>query len=311
MGAKSESLRRTLRWPDRSSSWEDTDEVGRAARPPGVRRICAAAALAVVALDGCATARNYLDPSGPIQTGAGRPHPATHAGLRVVTFNLKFAQHLDRAIALLSRPGPLRDADLLVMQEMDGPATRRIAEALGFNHVYVPSAVHPATGRDFGVAILSPWPLEVPRKLPLPHQHRFRKLRRAAAVATMHGPLGPIRVYGVHLESPTGLWGGGRRDQARAIVTDLAGWDRPVVVAGDFNGRGGPDEIAHHGFFWATRRVHHTAGLFSFDHILARGLCAFGADAAAAANDDLEASDHVPVWALLGHCDPSIEPPTS
>jgi len=275
-----------------------------------VRWTCAVAAV-LVTVGGCATAHNYGDPSGPILTGAGGPPPAAHAELRVVTFNLKFAEHVDRAAAMLSRPGPLRDADVLVMQELDGPATRRIAEALGFNHVYVPSAVHPATGRDFGVAILSPWPLEEPRKLPLPHQHRFRKLRRAAAVATLRFPTGPIRVYGVHLESPAGLWGGDRRDQARAIVADLAGWAGPVVVAGDFNGRGGADEIAGHGFFWATRHVRRTASLFSFDHILARDLCACAPDAAAAVDDDLDASDHDPVWAALCRCVAPLPPPAT
>jgi len=277
--------------------------------PAPARGACALVCF-LVSLAGCATARNYDDPSGPVMTDLGARPPVSHGGLRVVTFNLKFAEHVDRAIALLSRPGPLRGADLLVMEEMDEPATRRIAEALGLNYVYVPSAVHPATQRDFGVSILSPWPLEDPRKLRLPHQHRFRKLRRSAAVATLRGPDGPVRVYGVHLESPTGLWGGDRRDQSRTILGDLVGWAGPVVVAGDFNGRGGADEIARQGFFWATRKVRRTASLFSFDHILARGLCAAGANAAGAARDDLDASDHDPVWAVLGLCpEPNPTPP--
>jgi endonuclease/exonuclease/phosphatase family metal-dependent hydrolase len=154
-----------------------------------------------------------------------------------VTFNVKFAQHVDRAVALLSRPGPLRDADVLVLQEMDEPGTEQVARALRLNFAYVPSAVHPATGRDFGVAVLSPWPVEEARKVPLPHQHRFRKLRRAAVAATVELPSGPLRVYGLHLESPAGLGGGGRRDQARAILADAAtgagrSWSQATSTAG-------------------------------------------------------------------------------
>ena len=74
--------------------------------------------------------------------------------------------------------------------------------------------------QDFGVALLSPWPLQEPRKLLLPHQNRFRKLSRSAAVATLLSPLGPVRVYGIHFESPAGASGGVRRDQARAVLAD-------------------------------------------------------------------------------------------
>lgn len=273
-----------------------------------VRARAAGIALAFLIAGGCATARNYDDPGGPVVTGGSAVSRPPTAGLRVVTFNVKFAEHVDRAITLLSRPGPLREADVLVLEEMDGPGTERVARALGLQYAFVPSAVHPATGRDFGVSILSPWPIEDPRKVPLPHQHRFRKLRRAAAVATVRAPTAEVRVYGVHLESPAGVWGGDRRDQARAVLADVETWAGPVIIAGDFNGRGGADEIAKSGFLWATRGVRRTAGLFSFDHVLARGLCAADPPASGVAKDDLGASDHSPVWAALGPCAPESQP---
>jgi endonuclease/exonuclease/phosphatase family metal-dependent hydrolase len=225
--------------------------------------------------------------------------------LRVVTFNLKWGQEVDRAAELFSRPGPLRDADLVVLQEMDEPGTARLARALGFGYVYVPSAVHPVPKHDFGVALLSPWPLEEPGKLLLPHRNRFRKLRRAAAVATLRSPLGRIRVYGIHLESPAGARGQVRRDQARTVLADASGWEGPVIAAGDFNGRVGPRELASAGFTWATEAVKNTAGPFDFDHVLARGLCLAGSGAAAAAKDETDASDHDPVWAVLRPCPPA------
>jgi endonuclease/exonuclease/phosphatase family metal-dependent hydrolase len=246
--------------------------------------------------------RNYEDPAEPVYVGGSPRSGAARETLRVVTFNLKWGKEVDRAADLLTRPGPLRDADLVVLEEMDPAGTERLASALGFGYVYVPSAVHPVPKQDFGVALLSPWPIEAPRKLLLPHQNRFRKLRRSAAVATLVSPLGEIRVYGIHFESPAGAWNRVRRDQARAVLADAEGWTGPVVVAGDFNGRVGPRELAAAGFLWSTESVKNTAGPFDFDHVLARGLCPAGTAAAAAAEDATDASDHDPVWAALAPC---------
>lgn len=251
---------------------------------------------------GCATARNYADPAAPVYSGGSSASRDAAPGLRVVTFNLKWGRRVDRAAALFQRPGPLRDADLVVLQEMDRDGTERLARELGYGYVYVPSAVHPVAKQDFGVALLSPWPLQEPRKLLLPHQNRFRKLSRSAAVATLLTPLGPVRVYGIHFESPAGAWGGVRRDQARAVLADAASWPGSIVVAGDFNGRVGARELAHAGFEWPTEAVTNTAGPFDFDHILARGLCPRGPGASGAADDTTDASDHDPVWAVLAAC---------
>jgi len=250
----------------------------------------------------CAHATNYLDPAGPIFAGSSSTRADAASDIRVVTFNIKWAKHIDRAIALLSRPGPLAHPDVLVLQEMDTPGTKRIAEALGMNWIYIPSAVHPVAKHDFGVAVLSPWPLDDPRKVPLPHQHRLRKTRRAAAAATVRLPSGPGRVYSLHLESPLGLGGTDRREQARAIVEDARSWSGPVIIAGDFNGRGAAREVAKAGFTWVSERVTNTAGRFDFDHVLARGLCLVNERMAGSVPDVTNASDHEPVWVVLGPC---------
>jgi endonuclease/exonuclease/phosphatase family metal-dependent hydrolase len=254
--------------------------------------------------------RNYDDPGAPVYTGGSPTGGVRGQTLRVVTFNLKWGREIDRAADLFRRPGPLRDADLVVLQEMDPVGTERLARALGLGYVYVPSAVHPVPKKDFGVALLSPWPLEDARKLPLPHLSRIRKLRRSAAVATLRSPLGPVRVYGIHFESPAGARDNVRRDQAQAVLADAEGWDGLVVAAGDFNGRAGPRVLAGAGFTWATEAVKNTAGLFDFDHVLARGLCPAGTGAAAAAEDETDASDHEPVWAVLAPCPPLPASPT-
>ncbi len=53
-----------------------------------------------------------------------------------------------------------------------------IARALEMNSILFPGAIHPKTGRDFGNALLSPWPLEDARKLILPGESRFTGLKR-------------------------------------------------------------------------------------------------------------------------------------
>jgi endonuclease/exonuclease/phosphatase family metal-dependent hydrolase len=276
--------------------------------PPARRRhatkpiLLAHVVLALACVAGCATARNYTDPSGPVLFGSAPSAARARAELRVVSFNIQFARHVDRAIDLLSRSGPLKDADVLVLQEMDGPGTESLARALGMNHVYVPSAVHPQSHRDFGVAILSPWPLEDARKVLLPHRHRFRKMTRGAAAATVRAPLGAVRVVAVHLETIFGGSGRVRRDQARAVAAREAAWTGPLVIAGDFNGTEGPRELVRLGFSWLTREVHDTAGPFDLDHIVVRGLCADRVPPAAKAADPLKASDHHPVWTTLVPC---------
>jgi len=260
------------------------------------------ACLTLASAAGCAATRNYTDPAGPIFTGLHTVATRPSTDLRVVTFNLKFGNHLDRAADLLTRPGPLRDADVLVLQEMDQPGTESLARELEMNYLYVPASVHPASKRDFGVAILSPWPLDDPHKILLPHEHVFRKMRRSAAVATVHPPSGAVRVFAVHFETPTGSSGNTRRDQARTVAADAATWDGPVVVAGDFNGTAGARELERLGFTWLTRDVHNTAFLFDLDHILVRDLCAANRPAAAKAPDTTDASDHTPVWSILKPC---------
>jgi endonuclease/exonuclease/phosphatase family metal-dependent hydrolase len=274
--------------------------VKRGFRGPGLP--LAAAAIALFAAAGCAKVRNYEDPKAPVYAGGSPISGSAGRTLRVVTFNLQWGRHLDRAVDLLTRPGPLSGADLVVLQEMSRPGTARIAEALGLGYVYVPSAFHPQAGDDFGVALLSPWPLDEPRKVLLPHRSRFRKMRRSAAVATLRSPLGPVRVYAVHFETSVGASGGARRDQVRAVLADADGWAGPVIVAGDFNGAAGARELARAGFAWLTEAVKNTLGPLDLDHILARGLCPAGQGAAAAAEDETDASDHDPVWAVVAPC---------
>jgi endonuclease/exonuclease/phosphatase family metal-dependent hydrolase len=281
------------------------------------------AAIAVVALLttpglGCARAVNYLDGEGPrylyVPAGPGpganaagllrAPAPHVGAPFRVASFNIAHAIEIDRAIEVLRGTPELRAADALLLQEMDAPGTERIASVLGLHSVYFPSGVHPKHRKDFGCAVLSPWPLEAPAKLVLPHGARVTGLRRAAVSATVVRGSERVRVYSVHLPAPFSISPGARREQLRALAADAARHDGAVVIAGDFNSSGAPEVLARAGFSWPTRDLGGTAHFrlmgvakgLDYDHVLVRGLDAY---AAGIVQENLGSSDHNPVWALL------------
>jgi len=261
----------------------------------------------------CAAAVNYLDPSGPryLHSREGPAGPADPAAspLRVVSFNIAYAIEIDQAIEVLRTSEPLRGPDILALQEMDAPGTERIARALGMNAVYFPSGVHPKHERDFGCAVLSPWPLEEPRKILLPHGARVSGLRRSAVSAVVVRGGQRIRAYSLHLPSPLAISGGSRRHQLRVLAEDAASAEGPVVIAGDFNSHGKVGELAKAGFAWVTRDAGDTARLrllgvglggLSYDHVLARGLrLVSGPGTMGIVQDNRGASDHKPIWAVL------------
>jgi endonuclease/exonuclease/phosphatase family metal-dependent hydrolase len=182
---------------------------------------------------------------------------------------------------------------------MDAPGTAAIAEALGLRYVYYPASRTPKTGRDFGNAILSPWPIENTRKVLLPGISRGSHQARAAVRASVLVGGRPVTVYSVHLTSPWGMGGGGRARQVDAILADAEGVAGPVVIAGDFNSHGVGRRIAARRFAWLTRNVGHTIGPFSYDHVFVRGWPAGQRVTVGVAKGGPKASDHWPVWALL------------
>ena len=270
-----------------------------------VRVVLLAVALATLA---CATSQNFLDPEGPRYVGSfGRA--AVEAALRppapirVVTFNVRMASDVDGAIALLARTEALRQPDILLLQEMDATGVERMAGALGLNYVYFPGSVYPTSQREFGTAVLSPWPLDDERKLVLPHASLTTRVRRAVTSAVVHRGGLRIRAYAVHLPPPVAISGRERKDQVRVITADAAAQDDLVVVGGDFNDRDVGPWFKAAGFRWLTDGLPGTSRQvgfwFSLDHVFARGLRLSGTVPAAGVVDAGSASDHRAVWVLL------------
>lgn len=261
---------------------------------------------------GCGSAINYLDPSGPIYVDRLSPSDSAASArfplqgtIRVVSFNIAFAVHIDRALEVLGESEPLRDFDVLMLQEMDVPGVEKIARELRLHYVYYPSGIHTKEDRDFGCAILSPWPLEDPMKIVLPHGARGSGLRRAAVAATVVRGRDRFRCVTVHLPAPLSVSGSSRREQARVLIESAATSLYPVIVGGDFNSYDIGHEFTKAGFEWLTRDTGSTTKRFllgfRYDHIVARGVEGKSArGTAGVVEDNRDASDHKAIWATVG-----------
>ena len=265
-------------------------------------------ALALAALS-CASTRNFTDPAGPRYDGRfshstdGNAAPAPTAPLLVVTFNIEHAREIDRALGVLRGNAALRNPDLLLLQEMDGPGVQRIARELRLNYVYFPSAVHPRSRREFGTAILSPWFLEDARKIVLPYPSLGTGLRRSVAVALMRRADLRVQAYSVHLPAPGSINIDQRKEQVRIILEDAAKAADPVVIAGDFNRRVVGRWFGDSGYLWLTDRLPGTVRglgrLWSFDHVFVRGLRPTDGGPTAGVVNPAGSSDHRAVWARV------------
>jgi endonuclease/exonuclease/phosphatase family metal-dependent hydrolase len=111
----------------------------------------------------------------------------------------------------------------------------------------------------------------------------------------------PVLAYAVHLETPVQITPREREDQAQAILKDAASFPGPVVIAGDFNGEEIGLTMRRAGYQWLTEGVGPTVSFFNWDHIFVRRLAAARPGPAVGVVRRIDgASDHHPVWALLG-----------
>lgn len=171
---------------------------------------------------------------GEVTDGALRAcaDQSEHCRLRVVSFNIKFAEKLGQALDVL-RQSPLACADVIVLQEMNLAGTEAIACSLGMGFIYYPAAIHPSGNRQFGVALLSPWPIVEDEKVVLPCLSEGDAALKVSPVATVRVRGVPVRFANVHLQ--TKLSGGERRAQLETVLARISPTPRPTVIAGDFN----------------------------------------------------------------------------
>src|SRR5687768_7140289 len=90
---------------------------------------------------GCRPGLNYRNPAAPRYAGAARviATPSRSDTIRIISFNVEYAKEAGRAARVLRRAAPLRDADIILLQEMTAPATKLIADSLRMRYVYYPA----------------------------------------------------------------------------------------------------------------------------------------------------------------------------
>ncbi len=226
--------------------------------------------------------------------------------MRVITWNIKFGRNIDRAIADLTSHRDLVGADVVLLQEMDEAGTRRIADRLGAEFAFAAAGAHPETGRDFGNAVLSRWPVRDVVEIGLPHVARLGGQPRSVTRARLRIDGADVSVYSVHTETVL-LSHGKRREQISTLVDHIAGLapDDPVIVGGDFNTtqrrdiRGLTSAMASAGLHPVSRlsgpTLRRFGRHFTLDHVFARGLISHDSSVVAGST----ASDHRPVWVDL------------
>ncbi|NNF41995.1 MAG: metallophosphoesterase [Phycisphaerales bacterium] len=169
-----------------------------------------------------------------------------NATLRVMAYNVKTGLGLDGRRDLSRIAEVIRAAapDVVTLQEIDRGATRSarvdqpraLGRRLGMDHAYGPFMAF--QGGEYGMAVLSRYPIRDARNLPLPEGRREPRTALAIEVET---PAGVVTVVGVHLD-----WladDAERFAQAEALIAHVETLDGPVVLAGDFNDEPGSRTI--------------------------------------------------------------------
>ncbi|HYZ68082.1 MAG TPA: endonuclease/exonuclease/phosphatase family protein [Mycobacterium sp.] len=189
--------------------------------------------------------------------------------MRVATFNILHARVLGNGVDLDLLRGCVRrlDPDVLALQEVDcaqprsggADLTAAAAEAMGaVAHRFVaaisgtPGATWMAATGDeqpgtaaYGIALLSRYPVtswqpvrlpRIPFRFPmyLPGPNRVMVVNeepRAAVIAQVESPLGPLTVANTHLSFVPG-W---NRRQLRHLMKDMRGFPAAHLLAGDLN----------------------------------------------------------------------------
>lgn len=267
-------------------------------------RVTAVLAMLSTAGTACRTGQNYPPEgvprsSAPVRLAVAATHPRVMPdSLRVVTFNIKYAVRVNEAIAVLATDRTLANADVIFLQEMDAPATARIADALGLGYVYYPSTRQRRSQRDFGNAVLSRWPIIADERLVLPHHSRFTRTQRVATAATIQVGHRAVRVYSVHLGIVTDISPDQRRDQLEFVIRDAMRFPY-VIIGGDMNARGVGPAARSHGYDWMTERNGRTTRFGRWDHFFTRGFAHRGEIPTGVSRESRAASDHHAVWMVL------------
>jgi len=227
--------------------------------------------------------------------------------IKVLSYNIKFSLKIPTAIEELQSLENLKDADIILLQEMNEDGTKEIAETLGYNYVYYPIVYYTQHKRKFGNAVLTKWPILTDEKIIFPHKTIGNGSRRAATSTVIQIGEKKLRVISAHLATIQ-LAMPKKIEQIDSLirynVRDTLDYQ---IVGGDYNTLTGEEadyvikNYRENDFKWATKLVGNTgeylAGFLKpwNDHIFTKGFSVKNSGK----EDSITASDHYPIWVEL------------
>ena len=288
----------------------------RAAFPPDphspARRLLLVAQTLLVSatLFACGLPPSFHPAPSDLARGSYARHPSTRPdSLTVVSYNIKYGEHIEQAIDDLRSFETTATADFILLQEMHPEGTQRIARALGYDFVYYPGSIHPKHHRLFGDAILSRWPLLDPTRVILPHHGLFAGTQRIMTMACADVAGDTVLVASIHTATVVTPYDQ-RMAQVDTAIAALRASPWPVIIGGDFNSVVSRDAAMlrnrfrragfHHarlpkGSTIRDKKEFFIAGEPVIDHVFCRGFTVLSTGIISEA----KASDHFPIWAIL------------
>jgi endonuclease/exonuclease/phosphatase family metal-dependent hydrolase len=241
----------------------------------------------------------------------------TTAPIRVMTYNIhagkdsKLVNNIERVAAVIDSA----DADIVFLQEVDRRTTRaegadhflQLTQLTRMHGVYGKSLDF--QGGEYGIAILSRWPLDSIAAVQLqvdPPQERSRAYEpRIALHVRVQTPAGPVDAINTHLDaSGSGTY---RRQELIAVLAHMKHQTTPgapLLFGGDLNARPVTDDIAAVSFVLTD--AFGTCGTGSGDSFPAHApdrridyIFLQGARCTAARVLETQASDHRPMLAII------------
>lgn len=253
----------------------------------------------------------------PSGSGWSDPPAANGSGpLKVVNLNMAGETDWEVVRAGFESVQQAPRADIYLLQEFvkdSAELLKKVSLSLGYHYMFS-GTEKCGEGCLKGVAILSRYPLRDQGVLELPRNNLVYNLRcRIALGATAQTPLGPVRIYSLHLD--TRINSGRRVRQLGPVFDEAAEFSGPALIAGDFNTanilyiksvvpipflqfqvravRKAMQERGFHTPFLKTPRT------FSFPPLRLDFIYMKGLQASERGVAKIEFSDHKALWALL------------
>lgn len=253
----------------------------------------------------CGPIRNYDNPDEPFYEGHyAEDVPVPGKTIKIVTWNLSFAENLEPAIDALTNVDELKGTDILLLQEMDEVGVELLAQELGYNYVYYPATMHRRHNKNFGNAVLTKWEITDHEKIVLPKSGSGSKHTRNAVMAIVKIADQEVTAYSAHFET---FWIMQPRNnrQVAYLTNRFDNGDEFVLVGGDFNSltKGSiaylEQIFGQAGLQRLSKKTGYTfeylGAKLTLDHIFASGSEEFESGVWRGS----DASDHYPIWSKI------------